>query len=420
MTRRVRPAPPSAPRSAMAGRRRSTTAARRRTRRSPAGRSSRAASRTRSPAGVANWAADSVGPVTSSVAARPPPTNSPPTVTASVSDATTGGSDVAGAEYFIDSVGSDGSGTAMSASDGSFSSATEGVTATLTGAQFSALSEGTHTVYVHGRDKAGNWGATASATFIKDTVSPAVTLTNVNGSARTFPYFTNQNVTSIGGACGTAAGDSGTVSWSVSGASSQSGSTSCSSGSWSATLPTALSAEGVYTVSASQSDSAGNTGSSGSKSITIDKSSPSSSASSPQYSTSTSFSVSYTATEFGSPPSGLDKVEIYVKRPGDSSFSLAHTFNSASASDSFTYSASAGDGSYRFYSIAYDKAGNSESKSVADTTTVLDTVAPTISDNNDHAWHKADYTVHLTATDATSGVKNIKYSVDGGPIQTVN
>src|SRR5439155_1456790 len=136
------------------------------------------------------------------------------------------------------------------------------------------------------------------------------------------------------------------------------------------TLTTALSAEGNYSVSASQSDAAGNIGSSGTKSITIDKSVPSSTASSPQYSTSTSFSVSYTATEFGSTPSGLDKVEIYVKRPGDSSFSLAHTFNSASASDSFSYSALAGDGNYRFYSIAYDKSGNFESNSVADTTTL--------------------------------------------------
>src|SRR5207244_10929194 len=55
---------------------------------------------------TANWATDSIGPVTSSVVASPSPTSTPPTVTASVSDATTGGSNVAGAEDFIGSVGS--------------------------------------------------------------------------------------------------------------------------------------------------------------------------------------------------------------------------------------------------------------------------------------------------------------------------
>lgn len=110
---------------------------------------------------------DATGPSASSVAVSPDPATAPPTVTASVSDAATGGSNITNAEFLVDSVGANGSGTAMNASDGSFSSATEGVTATLSSGAFSALTLGSHTIYVHGKDAAGNWGATASATFTK-------------------------------------------------------------------------------------------------------------------------------------------------------------------------------------------------------------------------------------------------------------
>src|SRR4051794_28684698 len=56
---------------------------------------------------------DTHGPVTSNMAVSASPTNAPPTVTATETDAL---SNVAAAEYFIDAVGADGSGTAMSAS----------------------------------------------------------------------------------------------------------------------------------------------------------------------------------------------------------------------------------------------------------------------------------------------------------------
>ena len=65
----------------------------------------------------------------------------------------------------------------------SFDSPTEGVTATLTATQFNALARAPHTVFVHGRDAAGNWGATASQTFIKDTVSATVTANSAAGQA---------------------------------------------------------------------------------------------------------------------------------------------------------------------------------------------------------------------------------------------
>ena len=109
----------------------------------------------------ATSADDLLDPVTSDVVAEPNPTNGVTfvTLTADVSDATTGNSNIYEAEYFMDTVGDDGTGTTMSASDGTFDSPTEGVTASI---GIFGLVVGQHTLYVHGMDAAGNWGATES------------------------------------------------------------------------------------------------------------------------------------------------------------------------------------------------------------------------------------------------------------------
>jgi hypothetical protein len=84
------------------------------------------------------------------------------TLRAVVDDTSTGGSNIAAAEYFLDAVGAPGTGKALSASDGSFSSITEAVRATV---KVQGLASGTHTIYVRGQDAAGNWGATSSISF---------------------------------------------------------------------------------------------------------------------------------------------------------------------------------------------------------------------------------------------------------------
>src|SRR5439155_452440 len=58
-------------------------------------------------------------------------------------------------------------------------------------------------------------------------------------------------------------------------------------------------------------------------STVLDTQSPSSSASAAAYSNSTSLTVSYSASDAG--PSGVKEVELWVKRPGDSSYALAAT-----------------------------------------------------------------------------------------------
>lgn len=90
---------------------------------------------------------DTTGPVASGLA------YAAGTLTATVSDANTGGSTVAAAEYFVDVPGTAGTGTAMAAADGTFDGVSENVTATVT------VAPGTHTLYLRGRDAAGNWGA---------------------------------------------------------------------------------------------------------------------------------------------------------------------------------------------------------------------------------------------------------------------
>jgi len=114
-------------------------------------------------------ATDNFGPDTYSTAIFPPNTNNASKIiyidlvyvknlnlTATISDVESGNSTIAGAEYFVDSIGDDGSGTAMNAADGAFDSSVESVYVNID--PFS-LSRGHHRIYVHGKDANGNWGA---------------------------------------------------------------------------------------------------------------------------------------------------------------------------------------------------------------------------------------------------------------------
>jgi uncharacterized repeat protein (TIGR01451 family) len=112
---------------------------------------------------------DGLPPVTSNTSVAPGAIQcgSTVTITATVDDSTTGGSIIQAAEYFVDAVGANGTGTPMSAVDGAFDSPVENVIA----ASVAGLSTGSHTLYVHGRDVAGNWGASDTATV---TVRPCL------------------------------------------------------------------------------------------------------------------------------------------------------------------------------------------------------------------------------------------------------
>ncbi|MEJ2749707.1 MAG: multicopper oxidase domain-containing protein, partial [Anaerolineae bacterium] len=115
---------------------------------------------------------DTTGPSTSAVVLTPNPTEGSVdvTVTALIDDASTGNSNIAAAEYYIDSI----SGLATSMS-GAFASPTEAVNGLILAADLATLSSGEHTVYVRGQDSAGNWGAFSFATLNLDKTGPATT-----------------------------------------------------------------------------------------------------------------------------------------------------------------------------------------------------------------------------------------------------
>jgi hypothetical protein len=121
---------------------------------------------------------DNVGPTVSNVAVSPNPATPAAiaTVTATASDATTGNSTIAQAEFVIDSQNvALGSGTAMLPVDGIWDEVNEPVTGTVSTAVLSTLTQGTHTMYVRAQDSALKWGAVSSASFKVGNTGPTTT-----------------------------------------------------------------------------------------------------------------------------------------------------------------------------------------------------------------------------------------------------
>jgi hypothetical protein len=129
---------------------------------------------------------DTTGPATSNIGLPANAVNGTMTalLTATISDVTTGNSNVTAAEYFIDSTGANGTGTGMS---GAFGTPTVSASATISGGTIGALSSGNHTIYVHGRDAANNWGPFALNILKVDntppnTTNPALSSNPANGT----------------------------------------------------------------------------------------------------------------------------------------------------------------------------------------------------------------------------------------------
>jgi len=99
---------------------------------------------------------DTEGPAALDVLVSPNPTNGVGivTLTAMIDDSASGNSTVVMAEYFVDTVGSNGSGESMSTSDDAFNSPSEEV---WTDIDVSVWEYGNYTLHVHGRDSVG-WG----------------------------------------------------------------------------------------------------------------------------------------------------------------------------------------------------------------------------------------------------------------------
>jgi hypothetical protein len=147
----------------------------------------------RSQDAAGNWGApvtatltvDKTGPTAAGVTVAPTPNNGTlpinvgtlaVRVTATLTDPLAGSvqSSIAAAEAFIDTVGANGAGAPMAAVDGSFNGTLETGTVDIPLATIAQLSTGNHSIYVHARDAAGNWGATATGTLLVDKVAPTV------------------------------------------------------------------------------------------------------------------------------------------------------------------------------------------------------------------------------------------------------
>ncbi len=139
---------------------------------------------------------------------------------------------------------------------------------------YSALSDGGHTVSVRASDNAGNTGSPATHSWTIDTTAPVLTITSpADGST------TGDTTPSLAGVAGTAIGDDTAVTIRVYTGSTATGSpiqtlnTTRGAGGVYGTDAATL-ANGTYTAKASQSDAAGNNGQSGTTTFTVDTVAP--------------------------------------------------------------------------------------------------------------------------------------------------
>ncbi|MCI4657995.1 multicopper oxidase family protein [Cryobacterium zhongshanensis] len=116
---------------------------------------------------------DATGPTTKAPSLAPSLTNGTGTAVIAVhatgDDSATGGSNITGAEYFIDAVGPNGSGPVLAVNA---AAPTASLDATIPAATVNALAEGTHVVSIHSQDAAGNWGAPVTINLVVDKTAP--------------------------------------------------------------------------------------------------------------------------------------------------------------------------------------------------------------------------------------------------------
>lgn len=113
---------------------------------------------------------DTTGPAALNLALTPNG-NGDLVLSATIDDATGGGSNIVAAEFALENTAA--APTTMTASDGAFDSPTETVEGTIPAAILQSLSPGNHSVYVRGQDAAGNWGAYNLITLSADNAGPA-------------------------------------------------------------------------------------------------------------------------------------------------------------------------------------------------------------------------------------------------------
>jgi hypothetical protein len=223
----------------------------------------------RSQDALGNWGAaaainllvgDTAAPTTSNVSTNPPANNGSfpmstsvqaVRVTASFSDVATGNSNIAAAEGFIDAVGTTGSGFVFIANDGLFNSPAESGYSDIPLVVVGTLSVGNHTIYVHAKDAAGNWGANATYTLVIDKTAPTFTSVTLSPTS-IFQATATVNMTINGAADTGGAGLYGGEYW------FDTNTPTSFSGIGTISIPTSTLNVGSHTLSARIRDNAGN------------------------------------------------------------------------------------------------------------------------------------------------------------------
>jgi hypothetical protein len=273
-----------------------------------------------------------------------------------------------------------------------------------------AAGDGSYSFYTIATNKAGNVQATPTspnATTLLDTVAPT-SKAGTPALSKSTSLTVSYTATDSGGGSGLAEVD---LYAQGPGQSAYTKVASDTSGSASGSFAyTAAAGDGAYNFYTVATDKAGNvqaTPASPNATTQVDTLAPTSSASGPAYSSSTSLTISYSASD-NSGGSGLAEVDLYAQRPGQSAYAKVASDTSGSASGSFAYTAAAGDGSYSFYTVATDKAGNVQATPASpNAVTVVDTAPPTSSASAPVAWNSTSLSVSYTASDAASGVARV-------------
>jgi hypothetical protein len=126
---------------------------------------------------------DKTGPAVSNLTLAPNPSNGTANVVlnGTADDSANGGSNIAGAEYFIGAVGAAGTGSALTPN--TTANPIASLSATIPAATVNALAEGVYTLSVRSRDALGNWGGLATIILKVDKTGPAATGVSASPSA---------------------------------------------------------------------------------------------------------------------------------------------------------------------------------------------------------------------------------------------
>ncbi|RLC46894.1 MAG: hypothetical protein DRH70_04540, partial [Candidatus Coatesbacteria bacterium] len=145
--------------------------------------------------------------------------------------------------------------------------------------------------------------------------------------------------------------------------------------------------------------------------LTYDTTLPSSSCSSPSYCNGDQITVTFSASDA---LSGVSYCDLYY-RFGDGEWTSSG-LREYGDSGSFTFEPAEGDGTYQFYTIATDRAGNAEAAKSAETTTLLDTQEPVSSCSCPSMTNASSVEITFSASDESSGLAHTKlyYRYAGG------